>query len=142
MSTGELFGEFIKNPSLILTYFGIAAVVFVTTSMITWLPSYFQETQNLDSKTAGLRASLVMVLAIVGAPLGGYLSNRWRKYKIRARLLFPTITTGISAVLLFTGFNFLTGHTQYIAFCFSGSLSLPLSQLPPPLRRMLYMPGA
>jgi len=122
MSTGELFGEFIKKPSLILTYFGIAAVVFVTTSMITWLPSYFQETQNLDSKTAGLRASLVMILAIVGAPLGGYLSDRWRKYKIRARLLFPTITTGISAVLLFMGFNLLTGHTQYICFLFFGVL--------------------
>jgi len=44
MSTGELFGEFIRKPSLILTYFGIAAVVFVTTSMITWLARYFQET--------------------------------------------------------------------------------------------------
>jgi predicted MFS family arabinose efflux permease len=122
MTTGELIGEFIRKPSLVLTYFGIAAVVFVTTSMITWLARYFQETQMISTKAAGMKASLVMVLAIIGAPLGGYLSDRWRKYKIRARLLFPTITTSISAVLLYIAFNFLTGEAQFICFLFFGVL--------------------
>lgn len=35
--------EFITKPSVIYTYFGIAAVVFVTTSMLTWLPTYFEK---------------------------------------------------------------------------------------------------
>jgi len=88
--------------------------------MITWLPKYFQETLLLDGRAAGIKTSLVMVLAIIGAPLGGYLSDRWRKYKIRARLLFPTISTTVSAVLLFVAFNFLTGTAQYICFLFFG----------------------
>jgi len=120
MSTKDIFGEFINKPSLIFTYFGIASVVFVTTAMITWLPKYFQETLLLDGRAAGIKTSLVMVLAIIGAPLGGYLSDRWRKYKIRARLLFPTISTTVSAVLLFVAFNFLTGTAQYICFLFFG----------------------
>lgn len=120
MSTKDIFGEFINKPSLIFTYFGIASVVFVTTAMITWLPKYFQETLLLDGRAAGIKTSLVMVLAIIGAPLGGYLSDRWRIYKVRARLLFPTISTTLSAILLFIAFNFLTGTAQYICFLFFG----------------------
>jgi MFS family permease len=120
MGTSEIFGEFIHKPSLIYTFFGIASVVFVTTSMITWLPKYLQETQMLTEKAAGLKASLVMVLAIIGAPLGGYLSDVWRQRKIKARLLFPTVSTIISAVLLFIAFNFLSGFSQYVCFLFFG----------------------
>jgi MFS family permease len=116
----EIFREFLNKPSLIFTFFGIASVVFVTTSLITWLPRYFQETLSLTDKAAGVKASSVMVLAIIGAPLGGILSDRWRKYKIRARLLFPTISTAISSVLLFIAFNFLSGTAQYICFLFFG----------------------
>lgn len=61
-----------------------------------------------------------MLLAIVGAPLGGYLADRWRKKNIKARLLFPTITTLISAILLFIAINYTPGLTQYIVFLMLG----------------------
>lgn len=116
----EVLTEFLKKPSLLYTYFGFAFVIFVTTAMITWLPRYFQETLAISDKAAGMKASSVMVLAIIGAPLGGYLSDRWRKYKVRARLLFPSLTTSISAVLLFVAFNFLSGLPQYICLLLFG----------------------
>lgn len=118
----EILTEFMKKPSLIYTYFGFAFVIFVTTAMITWLPRYFQETLQISEKAAGMKASSVMVLAIVGAPLGGFLADRWRKYKVRARLLFPSLTTSISAVLLFVAFNFLTGLPQYICLLLFGTM--------------------
>ena len=116
----EVLTEFLKKPSLLYTYFGFAFVIFVTTAMITWLPRYFQETLAISDKAAGMKASMVMVLAIIGAPLGGYLSDRWRKYRVRARLLFPSLTTSISAILLFVAFNFLTGLPQYICLLLFG----------------------
>ena len=116
----EVLTEFLKKRSLIYTYFGFAFVIFVTTAMITWLPRYFQETLAISEKAAGMKASSVMVLAIIGAPLGGYLSDRWRKYKVRARLLFPSLTTSISAILLFVAFNFLSGLPQYICLLLFG----------------------
>jgi len=116
----EVLTEFLKKPSLLYTYFGFAFVIFVTTAMITWLPRYFQETLAISDKAAGMKASMVMVLAIIGAPLGGYLSDRWRKYKVRARLLFPSLTTSISAVLLFVAFNLLSGLPQYICLLLFG----------------------
>jgi predicted MFS family arabinose efflux permease len=120
MKASEIFNEFIGKPSLIYTYFGITSVAFVTTAMITWFPRYLQETLSITERAAGTKASLVMLLAIIGAPLGGYLADRWRKYRIRARLLFPSLTTAISAVILFVAFNFLTGTIQYIFFLLFG----------------------
>jgi MFS family permease len=109
----NVYAEFTKKPSLIFTIFGIASVIFVTTSLLTWLSKYFQTTLSLSEKTAGIRAGIVMLLAIIGAPLGGYLSDRWRRKNVNARLLFPALTTVISAILLFIAFTFTKGYLQY-----------------------------
>ena len=39
MEKKDIIREFVSKPSVIFTYFGIASVVFVTTSMLTWLPT-------------------------------------------------------------------------------------------------------
>ncbi len=87
MEKKDIFREFITKPSIIYTYFGIAAVVFVTTSLITWLSTYFQMTREVPQEKAGTMASAVMVLALVGAPLGGILTDRWRKTQIQCQVI-------------------------------------------------------
>jgi len=119
MTAKDIFKQFINKPSLIYTYFGIAAVVFVTTSMITWLSSYFEVTRNLEPSKAGTLASSVMGLAIIGAPLGGILADRWRKTNVKARLLFPTVSTFLASVFLFAALH-LTGTIQYVMFMCMG----------------------
>lgn len=114
MSVNDIFREFVDKPSLIFTYFGMAGVVFTTTSLLTWLPTYFHRVQGLPEGQAGLKSSAVMLLALIGAPLGGYIADKWRKKKINARLLFPTITSLISAVLLFFAFVVFPGKMQYV----------------------------
>ncbi len=114
MSAKDIFREFVDKPSLIFTYFGMAGVVFTTTSLLTWLPTYFHRVQGLPESQAGLKSSAVMLLALVGAPLGGYIADKWRKKKINARLLFPTITSLVSAVLLFLAFVVFPGKMQYV----------------------------
>jgi MFS family permease len=122
MKAKDIYREFITKPSLILTYFGMAAIVFVTTAMIVWLPKYFQIERNLDPKTAGSLAGAVMVLALVGAPLGGFIIDKWRKTEIKARLLFPAISTLISAIVLFISLILLTGKGQLILLFVFGIL--------------------
>ncbi len=116
MTGKDMVKEFISKPSLIYTYIGITAVVFVTTSLITWLVTYFQVTQNITQQRAGTLASMVMVLAIVGAPLGGYFADKWRKTNPKARLLFPTISTVIASLFLFCALFLTTGVLQYVMF--------------------------
>jgi MFS family permease len=68
-------------------------------------------------------ASAVMMLALVGAPLGGYLTDLWRKKRINSRLLFPAITTILSAIVLFAAlYIFKTGIGQFALFLILGIL--------------------
>jgi MFS family permease len=147
MSAKDIYREFITKPSLIFTYFGITAVVFVTTSLITWLPSYFQAERGLPQDKAGTLTSVIMMLAIIGAPLGGFLTDRWRKTNPRARLLFPAWTTLLTAIFLFTALDFFSGTIQFVLLLFvgililafvSGAASVTQDVIHPGLRAMSY----
>jgi sugar phosphate permease len=124
MEKKDMVMEFITKPSVLFTYLGIAAVVFVTTSMLTWLPTYFEKMRNIPQETAGKMASSVMVLALIGAPLGGFLTDIWRKSKVNARLLFPALSTLTSAIVLFISLVLFKGTVQYILFLIFGILVL------------------
>jgi len=124
MEKKDMVKEFLSKPSVLLTYLGMAAVVFVTTSMLTWLPTYFEKMRNIPQETAGKMASSVMVLALIGAPLGGYLTDIWRKSKDNARLLFPAISTLMSAIVLFVALVLFKGTVQYVLFLIFGVLVL------------------
>jgi MFS family permease len=112
MEKKDIIREFISKLSVLYTYFGMAAVVFVTTAMIVWLPKFFETGNNLEPKIAGTLAGAVMMLALIGAPLGGFLIDKWRKTEPRARLLFPALSTFTSALLLFIAFFLLKGNGQ------------------------------
>jgi MFS family permease len=112
MERKDIIREFIRKPSVILTYFGMAAVVFVTTAMIVWLPKFFETENHLQPKAAGTLAGAVMLLALIGAPSGGFIIDKWRKTQPKARLLFPALSTFISALLLFIAFFLLKGNAQ------------------------------
>lgn len=114
MTTTDMIREFSRKPSLLLTYFGMMAVVFATTSLLTWLPSYFTREYGIPAQQSSTKASLVMLLALVGAPLGGYLVDRWRKRKLNARLVFPGITSILAAVFCFLAFVVFKDTAQYI----------------------------
>jgi MFS family permease len=95
---------------------------------------------------AARNASLVMVLAVVGAPLGGYVTDAWHKKQQNARLLFPAISTLATAIVLFIALR-LSGSIQYIALllvgvlvtCFlAGSISVTQDVIHPGLRATSY----
>lgn len=122
MSIRDMLNEFLNKPSLIFTYFGMAGVVFTTTSLLTWLPTYFHRVHGLPESQAGIKSSAVLILALIGAPLGGYIADRWRKKKVNARLLFPTISTLLSALILFLAFVVFPGKMQYALLLVLGVL--------------------
>lgn len=120
MNLAEIVGEFTHKPSLILNNLAMAGCVFVTTSLLTWLPTYFHRIQGLDMTTAGLKGSAVMLLAIIGAPLGGYLTDRWYRRRTSARMLFPALSSLATGLLLFVTFGLLHGVAQYTVLLISG----------------------
>jgi MFS family permease len=124
MEKKDMIKEFISKPSVLLTYLGMAAVVFVTTSMLTWLPTYFEKMRGVSQESAGKMASSVMVLALIGAPLGGFITDIWRKSKDNARLVFPALSTFLSAVVLFIALAIFKGTIQYVLLLVFGVLVL------------------
>ncbi len=120
MKKKDMAQQFLSRPSLILTYFGFAAIIFVTTSLITWLSTYFHVMRDVTIEKAATMSSAVMVLAIVGAPVGGIITDRWRKKNLRARLLFPAITSLLSALFLFIALWLTRGTLQYVFFLLLG----------------------
>jgi len=121
MERKDMFREFLSKPSVLFTYFGMAAIVFVTTALIVWLPTYFASELKIEPKLAGTLAGAVMLLALIGAPLGGFITDKWREKQTNARLLFPTISTIISAVLLFVALYIFKGKGQIIILFIFGT---------------------
>ncbi|MCU0460477.1 MAG: MFS transporter [Bacteroidales bacterium] len=147
MNKKDMVREFITRPSVIYTYFGMACVVFVTTALITWLSTLFQNVQGMPMDKAGGKASVVMVLALVGAPLGGYLTSAWEKHRPEARLLFPALSTLCTAIVLFIALKMQPGTFQYILLlcmgvlimCFiAGAASVTQDVIHPGLRAISY----
>ncbi len=120
MEGKDMFKEFLTKPSVLYTYFAMAAIVFVTTALIVWLPKFFETQNGLNAKTAGSIAGGVMMLALIGAPLGGYLTDKWRKSQPKARMLFPALSTLTSAILLFIALILLKGTPQIIVLFIFG----------------------
>ena len=70
-----------------------------------------------------MKTSLLMILAIIGLPLGGWLADMWFKKRVTARLLFPAITTILNAIIIFIAFSFLAGKAQYLTLLGMGILA-------------------
>lgn len=109
----EIAKHLLGNKTLLFNNLAFAANTFVTTAMLTWLPSYFQRVEGISMSKAATKGGAIMLLAIVGAPLGGYLADKWLKKRNNARLLFPAISSCITAILIFIAFTFFRGNIQY-----------------------------
>ena len=113
MGWADIAGHLLKNRTLMFNNLAFAANTFVTTALMTWLPSYFQRMEDLSMSRAATKGGVVMLLAIIGAPLGGFLTDRWMKRRQNARLLFPAVSSATTAVLLLVAFGWFSGPVQY-----------------------------
>ena len=125
MTKMDIVRTFAATPSLILTYFGFAGMMFTSISMSTFLPTYFQRVHGFPLQKATLLASGIMLTAIVGSPLGGWIADTWMKKRIQARLLLPSVSALLTAALFLTGFSLPTGGmVQYGIFLLAGIASI------------------
>jgi MFS family permease len=124
MHLREIVGDLLHTPSLILTYIAFAGNTFLTSAYLIWLPSYFVRTQNMAAGAAGLKASSIMLAAIVGAPLGGLLVDAWRKRRTSARPLFAGLSSLLSAGIWLLSFGVFSGTAQYVVMILAAVCTL------------------
>lgn len=123
MTKMDIFREFIHTPSLIFTNLGFIGCIFANNAIIFWLPTYFHRTTGVSISEAGMKTSVLMILALIGLPLGGWLADMWFKKRVTARLLFPAITTALNAIFIFMAISFLQGQAQYLTLIGMGILA-------------------
>jgi predicted MFS family arabinose efflux permease len=109
MSKMDMVRTFSRTPSLLLTYLGFAGMMFLTISVSSFLPSYFQRVHGAELQRATLLTSGVMLMAIIGSPLGGWIADRWMKKRTEARLLVSAISSLLAAVLFFCAMHLFSG---------------------------------
>jgi predicted MFS family arabinose efflux permease len=127
LKSRDVLHAFMRTPSLLLTYLAFAGSMFLTASYLSWLPTFFQRVHHLPMENAAFKGSLVMLLSIIGFPLGGYLADRWRKKRPSGRLLFPALSSLATAVVFFTAFYALQGPLQYPFILLGGILASAFS---------------
>jgi MFS family permease len=115
MKAGDAAREFLRTPTLYLTYLAMGMGQFVSVAVITWLPSYFNRTAGIPMDQAGMKAASVMMMVVIGAPLGGYLCDYFvKKTGLKSRLYFGTIGLMVAAVLAFVSFWLTQGTVQHV----------------------------
>lgn len=107
-------------PSLALTYLGFAMNVATTTALMTWLPTYFERTGLAEQGKGSFYALPVFALVFVGAPLGGFLSDAWRRRRREARLVFPAISSLAAGAVLLAALRFEASPLQVGIFALFG----------------------
>jgi predicted MFS family arabinose efflux permease len=112
-----------RIPSLILTYLGFAMNVAVTTALMTWLPSYFERSGLAEAGKGGTYTMPIFALVLVGAPLGGFLSDAWRRTRSEARMIFPALTSLAAAAVLLVALLFPGKAIQLPIMIFYGILA-------------------
>jgi MFS family permease len=110
----------VRIKSLLLNNLAFAGNVFVTTALMSWLPTYFNRTQGLPMGQAGMKSSIIMLMAIVGAPLGGFLADRWLRSRSNARLMFAVLSSLATSATLFLAFSVFSGNAQYAVLIVTG----------------------
>jgi MFS family permease len=123
MRAAEVLQEFLRKPSLLLTYAGFIGNTFLSTAYLTWLPSFFNRYSDVPMSQAGLKSASVLLFSIIGAPLGGILVDRWMRRRRNARPLFAGIASLLSASVWLVAFGLLQGTPQYIAFMVGATVS-------------------
>jgi predicted MFS family arabinose efflux permease len=124
MTAPDIVREFTRTPSLYLTFLAFSGNTFLTTALMSWLPSYFNRVQGLPMDKASLKSSLIMLMAIFGSPLGGYLADRWLKKRANARLLFSALSSTATGIIFMVGFYFLRGPAQFYFFLAGGTTAI------------------
>lgn len=105
-STGETprlaaaVGEIFQIPSLRFVWAGFTLNFAVNTAVMAWLPSYFIRFHHMNEQAAGKIAGGLALMALIGAPAGGIIADRWMRTRPDARLRICAITSAGSGVSL------------------------------------------
>jgi MFS family permease len=103
------WGSLFKIKSFYIDIIGQCFMFFVLLAFLSWMPAMLMRIYKMTPATAGLTYGLVGLIAIVAAPLGGFLADKWQKRNKNGRPFFiatSAILYGISSVAMVAALSY------------------------------------
>ncbi len=107
----------LKIPTLRWYYLGYAMMLVTSLAQINWMPTYLIRQFDIGTDTAGYLTCIISLVAIIGAPLGGVLSDFWYKRNRKGRLWLPAVSSAVSSLIM---------AASFLSFSFNFTLGLVL----------------
>ncbi len=107
-------GRLTKIPTLRWHYIGNGLFQIMLQAQIAWLPSILIRELAMKEDTAGLIMGIIGLTAIIGALLGGWVTDFLYKKFPRSRMLVPALATLIAAIMLIS--SLLVIKTDFMVF--------------------------
>ena len=122
--------KLLKIPTLRWYYLGYAMMLVTSLAQINWMPAYLIRQFDIGTDTAGYLTCGISLVAIIGAPLGGVLSDSWYRKNRRGRLWLPAVSSALSSLLLAASFlafsrSFALGLALIIIFGIVNMVAIP-----------------
>ena len=81
-----------RTPTLLCLMGAFMCANFVAVVLLSWMPKFLYDKFGMGLAMAGLTATIFVQLAsMVGAPIGGWLADTWRRRSPRGRLLVQSL---------------------------------------------------
>ena len=96
----KALGNVLRVPTVKWFYPALGLSVLMSTSVLYWLPSLVMRVMNVNEAASGMLVGGIGLTAIIGAPLGGFLSDYWGKKSPRGRMYVPAVAFLAAAVLI------------------------------------------
>ncbi|MCK7515536.1 MAG: MFS transporter [Desulfobacterales bacterium] len=120
--------DVLKLPTMRWYYLGLGIAVFMTSSVLVWLPSLMMRVLNISEAKAGIITGGIGLMAILGAPLGGFLADFWQRKNPRGRMYIPVVAYLIGGLLLIvvvlTRFSYL-GIALACVYGIAAAMAMP-----------------
>jgi MFS family permease len=111
----------LQSPSIIWLYICSSLQLFVTASIVVWLPSFLNRAYNLPMDKAGIRTGLVLIASSIGAVLFGFVADRVGRYRPGNKFNVIAVSTILTSVVMLIAFNFIApGPLQYATIVLGG----------------------
>ena len=101
-----------KIKTLWYIYGAYSLIIGLNTTVIDWIPTFFQRFHHLSERDAAMKAGVLAAAVLIGAPLGGYVSDVWEKRNKHAKILVSSISTILSIFFLYLAIT-----TESLSLC-------------------------
>jgi predicted MFS family arabinose efflux permease len=100
--------ELFRARSGVAAYFAGALQLITTSTILAWLPSFFNRVYGVPPDRAGVWAAAVIICATVGIVFWSIIADRLAQRNIRWRMLTPAICCFATLAIFATAFGALT----------------------------------